>query len=74
MPGEFPPLTGTDWVTGDKGRLIRAVLHGMQGSVEIMPGPAFLSDGDVTTLLTYLRSAFGNSAEPVHASEVPQIS
>ena len=78
VPGEFPPLTGTDWVPGDKGRLIRVVLHGMQGPVEIageqydevMPGHAFLSDRDVAALLTYIRSAFGNSADPVHASEV----
>lgn len=58
--------------------MIRVVLHGMQGPVEIageqydeiMPGHAFLSDRDVAALLTYIRSAFGNLADPVHASEV----
>lgn len=78
VPDEFPPLTDTDWVSGDKGRLIRAVLHGMQGPLvingqqydEVMPGHAFLSDRDVAALLTYVRSAFGGGADPVLASEV----
>ena len=78
VPGQFPPLTDSEWVNGDKGRLIATVLHGMQGPIavkgqrydELMPGHAFLENEDVALLLTYLRSSFGNSAEPVHDSEV----
>lgn len=78
VPGEFPPLTDSAWVNGDKGRLIATVLHGVQGPIEIkgqrydelMPGHAFLEDEDVAALLTYLRSSFGNNAGPVHDSEV----
>lgn len=78
VPGENPPLTNSEWVAGDKGRLIRAVLHGMQGPIdiegqrydEIMPGHAFLEDQDVAALLTYIRSSFGNAGDPVHESEV----
>lgn len=33
--GRFPPLTDTDWVTGDKQRLIKIVLNGMEGSLAI---------------------------------------
>jgi mono/diheme cytochrome c family protein len=77
VPGEFPPLTDTDWVSGDKGRLIRAVLHGMEGPVmingalydEIMPGHDFLSDNDLAALLTYVRATFAD-AGPIHDSEV----
>ncbi|MCG8441127.1 MAG: PQQ-dependent sugar dehydrogenase, partial [Caulobacterales bacterium] len=55
VPGEFPPLRGTDWVSGDTGRLIRSVLHGMEGPVviageqydEVMPGHAFLRDREL---------------------------
>lgn len=76
--GEFPPLANTEWVTGDKGRLIRTILHGMQGPIEIngqqydeiMPGHAFLNDEDIAALLTFVRSSFDNSADPVHESEV----
>ncbi|HEX6259625.1 MAG TPA: PQQ-dependent sugar dehydrogenase [Woeseiaceae bacterium] len=78
VPGQFPPLEGSAWVQGDKGRLIRTVLHGMQGPYfvageqydEIMPGHAFLSDEDIGALLTFVRSEFANSADPVHESEV----
>lgn len=78
VPGQFPPLAGSEWATGDKGRLIRTTLHGMQGPLEIggetydevMPGHAFLGDEDVAALLTFVRNAFGNSADPVHESEV----
>lgn len=78
VPGEFPPLVNSEWVSGDKGRLIRTVLHGMRGPIEregqryneIMPGHAFLDDEDVAALLTFVRSSFNNTAEPVHKSEV----
>ena len=78
VPGTFPPLTDSDWVSGDKGRLIATVLHGLQGPIEIngelydelMPGYAFLDDEDIAALLTFVRSSFGNNAEPVHKSEV----
>jgi glucose/arabinose dehydrogenase len=78
VPGEFPPLTNSDWVSGDKGRLIAMVLHGLEGPIEIngdlydelMPGFAFLDDEDIAALLTFVRTSFGNTAEPVHDSEV----
>ncbi len=78
VPGEFPPLAGSDWVAGDKGRLIRVVLHGMQGPIvidgqqydEVMPGHGFLGNNDVAALLTYVRNRFGDGADPVHDSEV----
>ena len=78
VPDMFPPLVGTEWVSGDKGRLIRVVLHGMQGPVvvdgkqydEVMPAHGFLDDNDIAALLTYVRDRFGDGAEPVHDSEV----
>ena len=81
VPGEFPPLVGTDWVSGDKGRLIRSVLHGMQGPVEIggvlydevMPAHDFLSDTKLAELLTYIRQEFGGGADPIHKSEVTLV-
>jgi glucose/arabinose dehydrogenase len=33
--GRMPPLAGTDWVTGNKERLITVVLNGLQGPLEI---------------------------------------
>jgi mono/diheme cytochrome c family protein len=77
----YPPLAGTDWVSGDKERLIKVILHGLEGEVEIngtifnsmMPQHSFLSDNEIAGLLTYIRSSFGNNAAPVEASEVKLV-
>ena len=79
--GRFPPLTNTDWVTGDKNRLIDITLNGMDGSIEIngtvyngvMPQHSFLSDSEIADVLTYIRSSFGNSASAVTESEVQSL-
>ncbi|MDX1666255.1 MAG: PQQ-dependent sugar dehydrogenase [Saprospiraceae bacterium] len=80
-PGRFPPLTATDWVSGDKERLIKIVLNGMQGEVEvegttynsIMPSHQYLSDEEIATILTYIRQNFGNEAGEVSAEEVKMV-
>jgi glucose/arabinose dehydrogenase/mono/diheme cytochrome c family protein len=77
-PGRFPPLAGSDWVTGDPQRLIRVVLEGLEGPIEVngeayngfMPPHAFLSDAELASLLSYVRNNFGNSAPPVSVEEV----
>ena len=79
IAGVFPPVNGTEWVNGDKGRLIRIVLSGVMGPMEIgnvtysgaMPGwQAFLNDEEMAALLTYMRSAWDNDASSVTANEV----
>lgn len=79
--GRFPPLTGTDWVTGDKERLIKVLLNGMEGSLEIegkvyngvMPQHAFLNDKEIAEVLTYIRSNFGNEASEIQPEEVQTV-
>ncbi|MEQ9289128.1 MAG: PQQ-dependent sugar dehydrogenase [Cyclobacteriaceae bacterium] len=79
--GRFPSLAGTDWVVGDKKRLIQVVLNGLEGSIEVngqtfngvMPQHSFLSDKDIADVLTYIRSNFGNEASPVDEEEVSQL-
>lgn len=81
IAGAFPPLAGSEWVTGEKGVLIRIVLHGMQGDVEVagatyngsMPGWAMLSDEEIAAVTTHERSSWGNDAEPISAEEVAAI-
>jgi glucose/arabinose dehydrogenase/mono/diheme cytochrome c family protein len=77
----MPPLAGTDWVTGNKERLIMVVLNGLQGPIEIngeaynsvMPPHRFLKDEEIGTILTYIRRSFGNNAGPVSADEVKKV-
>lgn len=77
----FPPLANTDWVTGNKGRLIDVVLNGMDGPIEVngqpfngvMPPNSFLSDKDIASVLTYIRQSFGNNANSVYPDEVARV-
>ena len=83
LPGAFPPLADSPIVTEtDPGKLIRIVLHGLQGPIEVqgityisvMPPPgASLTDQDVADVLTYVRSAWGNEAAPVAVEAVTAI-
>ena len=77
----FPPLAGSEWVTGDKNRLITVVLQGLRGTVtfhgktfnNVMPPHNFLKDEEVAQVLTYIRSNFGNNASEVTPAEVKKM-
>lgn len=79
--GRFPPLADTDWVTGDKERLIKIILNGMEGSLVIrdevyngvMPQHSFLSDKEIAEVLTFVRSSFKNDASAVSEVEVEKV-
>jgi len=82
VPGAFPPLAGSTIVAGDPDRLIRIVLHGLQGPVEVngttfnntMPAQgAVLKDFEIANALTYVRSAWGNHATPVTVEAVTHV-
>jgi mono/diheme cytochrome c family protein len=82
LPGSFPPLAGSEWATAANPAVaIRVVLHGLQGPVTVK-GQKFnsamppygtnqpLSDAEVAAVLTYVRSAWGNTASAVTAEQV----
>ena len=79
--GRFPPLIETDWVSGDKERLIKVLLNGMEGSLKVgdevyngvMPQHSFLKDKEIADVLTYVRSSFGNKSSEVSENEVQEI-
>lgn len=67
IPGAFPALAGSALVRG-KGTDVAAVLLKGRGGM-----PDFsdtLSDRDIATVLTYVRSSWGNGAEPLTEQEV----
>jgi mono/diheme cytochrome c family protein len=81
IPGAFPPLAGSEWVTGDPSNLIRIVDRGIEGEIgvngkmfnAVMPAQGGqLSDKEMADLLTYVRSAWGNKASPVSVKEIAQ--
>lgn len=80
----FPPLKGSEWVTGDPERLIKVTLKGLQGPITVagkpypgqVPMTAFeslLTDEEMAAVLTYVRNAFGNRAPAVRPGDVADI-
>jgi mono/diheme cytochrome c family protein len=72
VPGVQPPLAGTPVPVGDAGELLGWVLYGERPATlphgryaGVMPQFGYLSDDDLATLLSYVRSSFGNAAAPV---------
>lgn len=82
MAGVFPPLDGSEWVTGDKGRLIRIILGGVMGEMEVkgttysgaMPpwGPS-MSDEQIAAVASYIRTSWSNDATEVTPEEVARV-
>ena len=79
--GRFPPLNSTDWVIGDKERLVHLILNGMEGEIEVngeiynglMPQHSFLNDDQIADVLTYIRTHFDNKATIITAEEVEKF-
>lgn len=81
VPGLYPPVRETEWVSGDKERLIRIILEGMSGEIEVhgeiykgeMAAHDFLTDEEIAALLSYMRQSFGNQASAVQPGEVAAV-
>lgn len=79
VPGMNPPLGKTDWVLGDSTRLIGVILKGLKNA-EIngetysneMASHDFLTDKQISEVLTYVRKSFGNNAGAISIEDVKQ--
>ena len=80
----YPPLAGTDWVTGNEERLIKLTLKGLLGPMEIngkkytgqvpmTPFQGLLNNDEIAAVLTYVRNAFGNEAGVISADKVKSV-
>lgn len=78
----FPPLAGSPWVGGDPRRAIKAVLHGLHGPIEVngrkydlemQPLGTVLKDDEIASILTYVRSSWGNKHPAVASDEVKAV-
>lgn len=79
VSGAFPPVVGSEWVTGDEKVLVRILLHGLQGPITVAGNtydgmmPAWreaLSDADIAHVATYLRQWAPNAAPAVSEATV----
>ena len=78
----FPPIAASEFVTGDKTRLIDIILNGLQTPIKvngktfngIMPGHAgTLDDHAIASIATYIRNKFGNDAGNVSTLDVKNV-
>jgi len=80
VAGLYPPLVGTDWVTGSKDRLTAIALRGLSVPITVkgavyeqeMPTFVVLDDEEIAAVLTFIRQEWGNDAGAVQASEVAE--
>jgi mono/diheme cytochrome c family protein len=83
VPGQYPPLAGSEVELGDAtNHLIAIVLKGLQGPVMVEGKPfnnamqaweVQYTDSQFASILTYVRSDWGNNAPPITADMVKQI-
>lgn len=80
VEGAFPPINGSDWLTGDPAIPAKIIMHGLQGSVEIngkkinsvMPPLVDLNDQQIADVLTYVRQSWKNDAQSVTLDQVKE--
>lgn len=86
VPGQFPPLAGSEWVMGKEwhgdNHIVKIVLNGLQGTVEVKgqkfnnamaPWGGVLKDDQIAAVLTYVRNEWGNQAPPISKEFVAKI-
>lgn len=79
MPGAFPPLVGSELVTGPPETVVDILLHGLQGPVQVAgqtynglmpPWRDLLSDQEIAGVATYIRQWAPNAAPAVDSTLV----
>lgn len=84
-----PPLNKSEWVTGDKDKLISIVMYGLTGPIKVnghvyqapeiaadMPGIAHaeeISDQDIAQVLNFIRRSWQNDASLVTTKEIVNV-
>jgi hypothetical protein len=78
----FQALQGRVHAESDEAKVIRIVLNGLTGPVEVAgetysgmmpPWGGVLKDPEIAAVLTYVRSTWGNKGAPITASKVAAI-
>jgi mono/diheme cytochrome c family protein len=66
------PLRRSPLVLGQEDNLIRIALHGLKGEL-VMPAMGTLDDQQLAAILTYIRTAWGHTANPIAAETVRRV-
>ena len=83
VPGQYPPLAGSEFTTGGPRRPAMIVLKGLQGPVTVkgqkfgsavmQPWDKTLTDQKIADVMTYERSEWGNNASAVTAEQIAAL-
>jgi mono/diheme cytochrome c family protein/glucose/arabinose dehydrogenase len=84
LPPAFPPIAKSKWITEDSERLIKIVLWGLMGPLEVnghkfdgqvpmTPFGGMLKEQEIADVLTYVRNSFGNRAPSITLEEVKKV-
>lgn len=81
IPGNFPPLDGSNWLTEKRSESIKAVKYGLKGPIQVngkdynnIMAPLGLTDQEVADVMNYTMSSWSNSTEQsVTLEEVKSI-
>lgn len=88
VAGVYPPLHNSEWVTGNEERVIRILLHGLNGPIEVhgktyngampafgkVPGGGYnWNEEKISQVLTYIRQEWGNAAAPITKDKVAEV-
>src|SRR6059036_2121432 len=83
VPGQYPPLAGSEFTNGGSRRMGMIVLKGLQGPVKVkgqqygtavmQPWDKTLTDQKIADVMTYERSDWSNSASPVTAEQIAAL-
>lgn len=82
LAGAFPPLAGSEWVTGEADVPVKILLAGLGGPIEVKGAtyngamPAFgavFNDEEIAAVVTHIRTSFGNEAGEVTTEQVASI-
>jgi mono/diheme cytochrome c family protein len=83
VPGQYPPLAGSEFTNGGSRRMAMIVMKGLQGPVKVkgqmfgsavmQPWDKTLTDQKIADVMTYERSEWGNKASPVTAEQIAAL-
>jgi nitrite reductase (NO-forming) / hydroxylamine reductase len=79
LPGAFPPVAGSDFLTtNDKPKVIASILQGMSGKLlvngveynNVMPAMSHISDADIAHIVNYIYNSWGNPGGMIAEKDV----
>jgi len=81
LAGAFPPLAKSDFLLGERNKVLSVALFGLSGELTVngqkyngvMPSMGYLSDEDLAAVLSFVFSSWGNTGSAVSVEEVSAL-